>query len=112
VQPYGKYGFLRIALLFQPMHSGTSMFRLDYISCLLTIASTILVGRRMWQGWIIAGANSLIICFIGLRTTQLGFIPANLFCLVIYIHNIARWRNPLPLSEPAAPNAVEHCGKT
>ncbi len=83
------------------------MFRLDYLSCLLTIASTVLVGRRMWQGWIIAGANSLVICFIGLKTTQLGFIPANLFCLAIYAHNIVQWRNPahgkdsLPLMQQA-----------
>jgi hypothetical protein len=75
------------------------MFRLDYISCVLTILSTILVGRRMWQGWIIAGANSLIICLIGFRTTQLGFIPANLFCLAIYAHNIVSWRNPLSSSK-------------
>jgi hypothetical protein len=77
------------------------MFRLDYISCLLTIISTVLVGRRLWQGWIVAGVNSLIICLIGLRTTQLGFIPANLFCLVIYFHNIVQWRTPLPSSELA-----------
>ena len=64
------------------------MFHLDYISCLLTVVSTVLVGRRIWQGWIIAGANSLIICWIGLRTAQLGFIPANLFCLAIYVYNI------------------------
>src|SRR6266568_4213053 len=75
------------------------MFRLDYISCLLTIASTVLVGRRMWQGWIIAGANSLVICFIGFKTTQLGFIPANLFCLAIYAHNVVQWRNPAPRND-------------
>ena len=71
------------------------MIRLDYISCALTIASTLLVGRRMWQGWMVAGANSLIICWIGLKTTQTGFIPANLFCLAMYAHNIVRWRRPL-----------------
>ena len=84
------------------------MFRLDYISCFLTIASTVLVGRRMWQGWIVAGANSVIICFIGLRTTQLGFIPANLFCLAIYVHNVVQWRHPLPSSnETAADKGLE-----
>jgi hypothetical protein len=67
--------------------------RLDYISCVLTIASTVMVGRRMWQGWVVAGVNSLIICWIGLHTMQTGFIPANLFCLAIYIYNITRWRN-------------------
>ena len=38
----------------------------------LTVASTILVGRRCWEGWALAGVNSMIICMIGLRTEQLG----------------------------------------
>jgi hypothetical protein len=38
--------------------------------------------------------NSLIICLIGLQTKQWGFIPANLFCLAIYAHNIRKWRVP------------------
>ncbi len=48
----------------------------------------------MWQGWIIACANSAIICLIGFRTAQLGFIPANVFCFAIYGYNIAKWRSP------------------
>ena len=55
------------------------VLRLDYLSCLLTVFSTILVGKRCWEGWVLAAANSAIICVIGLRTSQLGFIPANLF---------------------------------
>lgn len=47
----------------------------------------------MWQGWVVAGANSVVICAIALRTTQTGFIPANLFCMAIYVHNIAKWRH-------------------
>jgi hypothetical protein len=66
--------------------------RLDYLSCLLTILSTVLVGRRMWQGWVIASANSAIICIIAFRTAQLGFVPANVFCLAIYGYNIAKWK--------------------
>ncbi len=68
------------------------MFRLDYFSCLLTVLSTVLVGRKMWYGLIVAGLNSILICFIGLRTGQLGFIPANLFCIAIYIMSIRSWR--------------------
>jgi hypothetical protein len=69
------------------------MLRLDYISCLLTVVSTILVGRRSWQGWIVAGVNSVIICLIGLNTAQVGFIPANIFCLGIYGYNLVNWRS-------------------
>ena len=67
------------------------MFRLDYLSCLLTILSTILVGRKQWTGFVVAGVNSLILCAIGLRTSQLGLIPANVFCLVIYGFSIRAW---------------------
>lgn len=67
------------------------MLRLDYLSCLLTILSTTLVARKQWTGFVVAGINSLIICAIGLRTSQLGLIPANLFCLVIYAFSIRSW---------------------
>lgn len=68
------------------------MFRLDYISCILTIGSTILVGKKRWEGWIVAGFNSVLICIIAVNTAQLGFIPANLFCLALYTYNISQWR--------------------
>ncbi len=67
------------------------MLRLDYISCGLTISSTILVGRKRWEGWIVAALNSVLICVIGWNTSELGFIPANLFCLVLYAYNLRRW---------------------
>jgi hypothetical protein len=68
------------------------MLRLDYISCGLTVISTLLVGRKFWQGWIIAGANSALICLIGIRTAQFGFVPANLFCIVLYSYNVRSWK--------------------
>ena len=66
--------------------------RLDYLSCVLTIVSTILVGRRCWKGWVLAAINSGIICVIAVRTEQTGFIPANLFCMVLYGMNLRSWR--------------------
>lgn len=68
------------------------MLRLDYLSCVLTIVSTILVGRRLWEGWVLAAVNSVIICIIAVRTAQTGFIPANLFCIVLYAMNMRSWR--------------------
>jgi hypothetical protein len=67
------------------------VFRLDYLSCLLTVLSTVLVGRKSWTGLAVAGVNSVIICVIGLRTSQLGFIPANVFCIVVYGFSIRSW---------------------
>ena len=72
------------------------MFRLDYLSCVLTIVSTILVGRRYWEGWALAGINSVVICVIGFKTAQLGFIPANIFCTVMSAINLRAWRKPDP----------------
>lgn len=68
------------------------MFRLDYLSCLLTVLSTILVGRKLWTGLVVGGINSILICIIGFRTNQLGFIPANLFCIAVYLISIRSWR--------------------
>ena len=68
------------------------MLRLDYLSCLLTIASSILVGRRCWEGWALAAVNSVLICIIGVRTAQLGFVPANVFCIVVSAVNLRAWR--------------------
>jgi hypothetical protein len=68
------------------------VLRLDYLSCILTIASTILVGRRCWEGWALAAVNSVLICIIGVRTAQLGFVPANIFCIVVSAVNLRAWR--------------------
>lgn len=67
------------------------MIRLDYLSCCLTVLSTILVGQKRWSGLVVAGVNSTIICLIGLRTGQHGFIPANLFCIGVYVVSIRSW---------------------
>jgi hypothetical protein len=67
------------------------MFHLDYLSCFLTVLATILLARKSWIGLLIAIANSLIVCVIGLRTSQLGFIPANLFCICVYAFSMRPW---------------------
>src|SRR6201998_2637695 len=67
------------------------MFRLDYLSCLLTVVATILVGRKMWTGLVVSGVNSLIVCVIGFHTSQYGFIPANVFCICINAFNLRAW---------------------
>jgi hypothetical protein len=67
------------------------MFRLDYLSCFLTILATVLVGRKSWTGLLISIVNSLIVCLIGFRTSQFGFIPANLICICVYAFSIRSW---------------------
>jgi hypothetical protein len=68
-----------------------AIFQLDYLSCFLTVVATILVGRKMWTGLVVSGVNSLIVCVIGLHTSQYGFIPANLFCICINAFNLRAW---------------------
>lgn len=81
------------------------MLHLDYVSCLLTVLSTVLIGRRKWQGWVVAGANSAIVSVIGLQTGQWGFIPANAFCIAIYVYNVTKWRTS-ELQTPESPSAI------
>ena len=80
--------------MFSPLHPlrDKTMLRLDYIFCVLTILSTVLVGRKLWHGWIFAGVNSALICVIGVRTAQFEFIPANVFCIALYSYNLWTWR--------------------
>ncbi|HYL86268.1 MAG TPA: hypothetical protein VE263_18740 [Candidatus Angelobacter sp.] len=76
--------------------------RLDYVSCVLTVLGTILLGKRLWQGWVVAAVNSAVVCVIGVRTAQFGFVPANLLCIALYTSNLFHWRfKSLPSS--AAP---------
>jgi hypothetical protein len=68
------------------------MLKLDYVSCILTIISTVLIAKKLWQGWVIAGANSVIICVIGMRSAQFGLVPANLFYIGLCANNLRNWR--------------------
>jgi hypothetical protein len=74
------------------VEEGAVLLRLDYLSCVLTILSTILIGKRCWEGWILAAVNSAVVCLIGFRTSQFGFIPANVFCIALYALNLRSWR--------------------
>ena len=73
-------------------------FHLDYLSCLLSIFSTVLVGRKLWFGLILSIVNSFIVCAIGFHTAQFGFIPANLFCIGINAVYIRSWLKNRPAS--------------
>ena len=73
-----------------------NLLRLDYVSCVLTILATVLLGRKLWQGWVVAAVNSAVVCIIGVRTAQFGFVPANLLCIALYTSNLVTWRLRLP----------------
>lgn len=87
-------------LLEQKMMNLLHAIKLDYLSCILTIVATILIGRKLWQGWVIAAINSAVVCVIGVRTAQFGFVPANLLCIALYAGNLFQWRYK-PQSAPA-----------
>lgn len=72
----------------QLLHS----IRLDYLSCVLTVLGTFLLGKKLWQGWVVCAINSAVVCVIGMRTAQFGFVPANLLCIALYTSNLVTWR--------------------
>src|SRR5882757_7456725 len=74
-----------------PPEVELAMFHLDYLSCFLTILATVLLGRKSWTGLLISIVNSMIVCVIGFRTSQFGFIPANLICICVYAFSIRSW---------------------
>ena len=86
-----------------------SAIRLDYISCVLTVLGAVLLGKKLWQGWVVAAVNSAVVCVIGVRTAQFGFIPANLFCIALYTVNLHTWRfaprRTLPQKDNEADNS-------
>jgi len=92
------------------------MFRLDYLSCFLTGVATILVGRKMWTGLVVSGVNSLIVCVIGLHTSQYGFIPANLFCICMNAFNLRAWlkvqKDPSESTTGASSELLTGCKRT
>ncbi len=74
------------------MENMLEHIRLDYVSCVLTVLGTILLGKKLWQGWVVAAVNSAVVCVIGVRTAQFGFVPANLLCIALYTSNLFHWR--------------------
>ena len=74
------------------MLKALHMIRLDYLSCVLTVLATVLIGKKLWQGWVVAALNSAVVCVIGVRTAQFGFVPANLLCIALYTTNLVNWR--------------------
>jgi hypothetical protein len=74
------------------MRNALHMIRLDYLSCVLTVLATVLIGKKLWQGWVVAALNSAVVCVIGVRTAQFGFVPANLLCIALYTTNLVNWR--------------------
>ena len=73
--------------------------RLDYLSCILTVAGTFLLGKKLWQGWVVCVVNSAVVCVIGMRTAQFGFVPANLLCIALYTSNLYTWRTKKQTTE-------------
>jgi hypothetical protein len=70
-----------------------AIFRLDYLSCFLTVLATVLMGRKLWPGLVVSIVNSSIVCVIGIHTSQFGFIPANV------LHRHLRVQHPVVAQE-------------
>jgi hypothetical protein len=92
-QEHQSERYVSLRLLHRCFHwrISSAMFHLDYLSCFLTVLATILLARKCWIGLVLAMINSVIVCAIGLQTLQLGFIPANLFCIGVYGFSMRSW---------------------
>jgi hypothetical protein len=78
--------------------------RLDILSAILTVFSMTEVGRKRWQGWALAFANSVVVCLLTVHVApkQWALIPLNLLCLFIYARNLWIWKHAEgPQSKPA-----------
>lgn len=65
------------------------------------------------MGLLVASINCAIVCVIGMHTGQYGFIPANLFCIIMYTWSIQSWRRDrkpalVRAAAPAAPTSYTH----
>src|SRR5437016_13268890 len=47
---------------------------------------------KLWLGLVVAAVNCSVVCVIGVRTAQFGFVPANLLCIALYTSNLVTWR--------------------
>jgi hypothetical protein len=112
-RPFGTQIALHMAGSNEDRRPAVAMLRLDYLSCFLTVVATILVGRKMWTGLVVSGVNSLIVCVIGLHTSQYGFIPANVFCICINAFNLRAWlkmqKDPSGLTTDASSELIAGC---
>ncbi len=77
---------------------------MDYLSCILTLVSTALVGKKRWEGFAIATVNSGIICMLARDARQWGLIPANVLCMALYARNIHKWRREEQRQMPSNPD--------
>ena len=88
------------ALNHESMINLLQTIRLDYLSCVLTVLGTFLLGKKLWHGWVVCAINSAVVCVIGVRTAQFGFVPANLLCIALYTNNLVSWRFKTKSSSP------------
>src|SRR5258708_12954265 len=57
------------------------LIRLDYLSCILTVLATVLIGKKLWQGWVFAALNTAVVCVLCVPPPQLAFVPSTLLCI-------------------------------
>lgn len=51
-----------------------------------------MLSKNLCQGRKGAAVDSAVVCVIGVRTAQFGFVPANPLCIALYTSNLVTWR--------------------
>jgi hypothetical protein len=52
----------------------------------------LLVGKRIWWGWLVLIANESLWIFYAFFTQQYGFVVGATIYKIVYINNIRLWR--------------------
>jgi hypothetical protein len=59
---------------------------------LISIAATVLSGRKVWWGWLLAAASCAGWTVYAVATDQLGLAALNGFYVALTLYNARRWR--------------------
>ena len=65
---------------------------MPYILSVIGVTALVMVGRHMWQGWVLAFCNECLWVGFALATRQYGFILGAVVYGTVNTYNAVRWR--------------------
>lgn len=81
---------------------------LPWVVSVFSIACPVLTGRGIRSGWILHICLSIVGIGYYTITDQIGFIPASIAALCVYVRNYRAWGRPTPCTcASAAPETVK-----
>jgi len=59
---------------------------------MIGVTGLLVVGRRQWQGWLIAITNEILWIGYAIATRQYGFIFGAVAYISVHSHNARKWK--------------------